>query len=278
MATALANIDKFLAGGFEKLQHTRSTAGRPYGTLPTAGQGAGMTQVDGANAANFTFPPSQTLQFPGDNTVRGAIMFAPDAAPTLDLVLADFAGAFVDTVQGTTVVDAQSIYNFYLLNPSNPSFPDLFLLLSQKATSKVAGEEGRGFNSLALPLCSVNYVGPGGWATGPNASLNTFNVTVNPVSVLPWGTPLTKATHGATEVSGFIFFSEEIPTFDTFHQNFATATYEPSQALNANEQVIGFDGAELGTPATLAVGFSTPDFTFTAQADGNVTTFLYEIA
>ncbi len=277
MATALTNIEQFLAGGFSNAQFILSTSGRPYGTIPTAGTGVGMAQVKGANAANFTFPPAQTLPFSGDDGVRGAILFPPDTPVTFDLTFADFTGSFVDSVQGTIQVDAQSIYDFFLLDPSDRTFPDIFLLLSQKATSKVAGEEGAGYNSLAFPLCSVSYQGPGAWATGPNASLNTFNVTVNRVSILPWGTPLTVVTHGTREVSGYLFFSEQVPTFDIFHQNNVVAVYAPSQGLNANEQVIGFDGAELGTPSTLAVGFSTPEFTFTPQTDGNITTFLYEI-
>jgi hypothetical protein len=278
MATALTNIDQFLAGGFSNVQFVKSTSGRPYDTAPAAGNGLGMVQVKGANAANFTFPPAQSLQFEGDDGVRGAIMFPPNAQPTFDLTFADFTGTFVDAVQGTTEVDAQSIYDFFLIDPSDRNFPDIFLLLTQKSTSKVAGEEGAGFNTLVFPLCSINYQGPGALATGANASLNTYNVTVNRVTILPWGTPLTIGTHGTTEVSAYMFFSEGVPTFDTFRQDNSVAIYAPSQSFNANEQVIAFDGSLLGTPSTLAVAYSSPNFTFTAQTSGNVTTFLYELA
>jgi hypothetical protein len=278
MATSLTNIDQFLTAGFERAQFVVSSSGLPYETIPTAGNGSGMSILYGANAANITLPSAEILQIPGDNGVRGAIQFASNALPTFDLTFADFKGTFLDKVQGTTEIDAQSIYDLFIIDPANRSFPDIFLLLTQRAVSTVAGEQGNGYNNVIFPLCTVGYTAPGAMQTGANASLHTFNVTVNRTTQLPWGTDLTAGTHGTTGASGFIFFSEAIPTFDVYRQDNSTTTYSPTQALNANEQVIGFDGAVGADPSTLATGVSSGDFTFTAQANNNLTTFLYEVA
>ncbi len=278
MATSLTNIDQWLQAGFERVQFVLSTNGRPYGALPAAGSVSGMSILKGANAANITLPAAEILQIPGDNGVRGAIQFAGNALPTFDLTFADFTGTFVDAVQGTTEVDGQSIYDFFLLDPANRAFADIFLLLTQRGVSTVSGEEGNGYANVIFPLCTVGYQGPGAMSTGANASLHTFNVTVNRASVLPWGTPLATGTHGTTQAGGFVFFSEKIPTFDIFRQNNSDTDFTPTQSLNANEQVIAWDGSAGGTPSTLSVGVTSGDVTFTAQTNENVTTALYEVA
>ena len=272
MATSLTNIAQVGAGGLERIQFVQSTSGRPYGTLPVADSGSGMTILEGANNVTMNFPSYETLSIPGDNSVDSAILFKPGTAPTMQIQFSRFIGGFIDTVQGTTVDDAQSIYNIYGIDPDDPAFPDIFLLLTGKAVSKDAGEEGGGYDNWIFPLCQAGYTGPNGMQTGPNARLHTFDLTINRVNILPWGEAF------SDYVSGYYFFSEAIPTFDIFRQNNSTATYTPTQTLNANDQVIGFDSAEGGAGATLATGVSSGAFTFTAQASNNVTTFLYEVA
>ena len=281
MATTLANISQWIGAGFARAQFVQSTAGRPYGpSLPTAGTGnGGMTILEGANAANLNLPAAEVTQISGDDGVRGAIQFPGNALPTFDLQFSDFKGTFVDTSQGTTEVDAQSVYDFFGLDPANRDFPDIFLLLTQRAVSTVAGSEGNGYSNIIFPLCTVSFTGPGNLQTGGNPNLFTFSVTVNRVSVLPWGTPLSTGTHGTTQFSGYMFFSQKIPTFEVFRQNNVLATYTPSQARDqTQDQAIAWDGAALGTPSTLAIGSSGADLTFTAQANNNVTTFLFEVA
>jgi hypothetical protein len=272
MASSLTNIAQVGAGGLERAQFVLSTSGRPYGTLPSAGSGAGMTILEGANNVTFNFPSYETLSIPGDNSVDSAILFKPGTAPTMQLQFARFNGSFNDTVQGVTVDDAQSIYNIYGIDPETPTFPDIFLLLTGKAVSKDSGSEGNGYDNWMFPLCQVGYTGPNGMQTGTNARLHTFDLTLNRVNILPWGESF------SDYVSGFYFFSEGIPTFDIFVQNNSDTSYTPTQTLNANEQVIGFDSAALGAGATLATSVSSGDFTFSAQTSGNVSTFLYEVA
>ena len=272
MATSLINIAEVGAGGLERIQYVLSTSGRPYGSLPSAGNGAGMTILSGANTVTMNFPSYETLSIPGDNSVDSAILFKPGTAPTMQIQFSRFIGGFTDVVQGTTVDDAQTIYNIYGIDPDDPAFPDIFLLLTGRAVSKDAGSEGNGYDNWMFPLCQVGYTGPNAMQTGTNARLHTFDLTINRVNILPWGESFSDS------VSGFYFFSEAIPTFDIYRQDNATATYTPTQTLNANEQVIGFDSAAAGAGATLATGVSSGAFTFTAQANNNVTTFLYEVA
>lgn len=278
MATSLTNIDQWLSGGFRRAQYVLSSSGRPYGTAPAADSGAGMSILQGAKTANISLPQPTILQIPGDDGVRGTIQFPGNELPSFDLVFSDFKGSFLDAVQGTTADDAQSIYDFFMLDPANRSFPDIFLMLTQRAPSTLAGEQGNGYATLVFPLCTLGFSGLPQLASGANAGEYTFTVTLNRVSILPWGEVLTTGAHGTDGASGFYFFSEEIPTFDVFRQNNSTATYTPTQDLNANDQVIAYDSALDGAGVALAITPSSGDFTFTAQTSGNLTTFLYEVA
>lgn len=277
MASTLTNIGQFVSGGFSRVQYTLSSSGLPYGTLAAAGSGQGMTIVEGAKAANPTLGNAEILQITGDNGVRAAIQFPSSALPTFDLTFADLTAAFLNALQGTTTDDAQSIYDFVLLDPEEPPAIDLFLLLTQKSVSTEAGSEGNGYLNIIFPLCTATLTGLPNMQTGANEGTFTFSVTVNRVSQLPWGEALSVASHGTTKVSGFIFFSEAIPTIDVFTQNGTDSSYTPTQTLNSNEQVIAWDDIA-GTTGTLAITPSSGDFTFTASTSGYGTLFLYEVA
>lgn len=284
MAATLLNIDKWISGGFTRVQWAVSSSGRPYDTsnAPSAGNGVGMTILYGATSANVNFPQAEILQVPGDDGVRGAIQFAGNQLPSFDLTFADLNLPFIDSVQGTTEIDLQSTFDLGLLDPANRSFPDVFLMFTRRAVSTVAGSEGNGYETLIMPLCTVGFQSMGQFQTGANAGQYTFNVTLNRVSKTPYGQTLSTGTHGTTAVSAFFMWSTQIPTFDVYIQDNSTTTYAPTQAMtvNGNDSAIAWDGTLAGTPATLAITVANNpvDFTFTAQTSGNVTTFLYEVA
>jgi len=277
MAASLTNVSQFITGGFERVQYALSSSGLPYGTAPSPDSGQGMTIVEGAKAANPTLGDAEVLQITGDNGVRGAIQFPSNSLPTFDLIFADLTAAFLNAVQGTTTDDAQSIYDFLLIDPEDAPVVDLFLMLTQKAVSTEAGSEGNGYFTVLFPLCTATLTGLPNMQTGANEGQFTWSVTVNRVSQLPWGESLSVASHGTTKASGFVFFSEAIPTIDIFTQNGTTATYTPTQTLNSNDQVIAWNDIA-GTTGTLSITPSTGDFTFTAGTSGEVTLFLYEVA
>lgn len=277
MASTLTNISQWLSGGARKFQYSVSSSGRPYdaGSL-TAGNNSGMTDVEGFSVAAVSFPEPRILNIEGDDTVRGSIIFPGNTLPSITLTFADFTMAFLDAIQGTTADDAQSVYDFGILDPNNLSFPDLFVMFTRRSPSTEAGSEGTGYESLVFPLCTGAFTGTGDFNTGDNAGEYGFQLTINRVSQLPWGETLTTANHGTTEASGFIFWSEQIPTFDVFIQNNSATSFTLTKTLASNQQAIAFDGAAGASAATLAVSISTNDLTFTAQTSGNITTALYE--
>ena len=66
MASTLTNINQWIGAGFARAQFVLSTGGRPYGSLPTAGNGnGGMTILQGASAANLNLPAAEVTQIPG---------------------------------------------------------------------------------------------------------------------------------------------------------------------------------------------------------------------
>ncbi len=277
MASTLTNISQWISGGATKLQYAISSSGRPYNASAlTAGNDSGMTDVDGFRIASFSFPEARTLQIEGDDGVRGSIIFAGNTTPTFTLAFSDLTMSFMNAVQGTTVDDAQSVYDIGILDPANLSFPDLFIMMTRRAPSTEAGEEGNGYETVVFPLCTGIFTGMGDFNTGDNAGEYSYQFTVNRVSQLPFGETLTTANHGTTEASGFIFWSQEIPTFDVFIQDNSTTAWTPNNTIAANSQVIAFDGASGASAATLAVTLSSGDITFTAQTSGNITTAMYE--
>lgn len=277
MASTLVNISQWITGGAKKLQYATSSSGRPYDSSSlTAGNGTGMADVEGFRTSAVSFPEPRILNVEGDDNFRGSIIFPGNTSPSFTLAFSDISTAFLDAVQGTTTDDAQSIYDVGILDPGSLSFPDLFIMMTRRAVSTEAGSEGNGYESVVFPLCTGAFTGAGDFQTGDNAGEYGFQITVNRVSQLPWGETLTTGNHGTAEASGFIFWSEQIPTFDVFIQNNVLTAYTLTNTLAANQQAIGFDGAAGASAATLAVGISVNDITFTAQTSGNITTAMYE--
>jgi hypothetical protein len=278
MASSLTNINQWIGGGFARASFALSTSGLPYGTVPTAGNFSAMTILEGANAANPSLGAARILNIEGDDSKRGAIQFPSGESPTFDLTFVDFKGGFLNAIQGTTTDDAQSIYDVFLVDPEDPPTIDIFLLLTQKATSTTPAKKGSGYFNMVFPFCTAVFTTPPQLATGPTAGTYVFNVSVpGRVDQFAWGETITTVNHGTTGASAYFFFSDEIPTMDVFTQNAVLTTYSPSQTLNANEQVIAWNDIT-GTTAPLTITPNAGNFDFAAQASGEVTLFIYEVA
>lgn len=279
MAATITNVGRWISGGFAEMQYAISTSGRPYNSATlTAGNIAGTTVLKGAKTANIQIPQADILQIPGDDGVRGVIQFPGNALPTFDLVFSDITTSFVNALQGTTVVDAQSIYEWTILDPANRSFPDIFLMMTRRAVSTEAGSEGNGYETIVFPLATVSFAGPSGFSTGANAGEYTFNVTINRVSIFPWGTPLSTATHGTTGASGFMFWSQYVPTFDVAIKDGTITDWTLTKTFAANAQALGWKTVS-GTTSTDAVtedAVGNQVDSVSAGASGNILTILYE--
>lgn len=281
MATTITNVGRWISGGFAEAQYSVSTSGRPYnsGTL-TAGNSSGMTLLAGAKTANVQIPQAEILQIPGDDGVRGVIQFPGNALPSFDMVFSDITTSFVNATQGTTAVDVQSIYEWLVLDPANRSFSDIFLMLSRRAVSTEAGSTGNGYETVIFPQSTVSFAGASGYSTGANAGEYTFNVTVNRTSILPWGTPLSVATHGTTAASGFLFWSQAVPTFDVAVKDGTITSWTLTKTYAANAQALGWKTVS-GTVTTDSVTVDTVSNqvdSVAAGSSGNLLTVLYEKA
>jgi hypothetical protein len=276
MASSLTNVSQWLNGGARIVQQVQSTSGLPYGTAPSAGSIAGMTDLPGIQTANINFNEAEVLEIPGDDGIRGIIVFPNESLPTIDFEFADFTGSFFDSAQGLTADDAQSTYDFYLLGSKGVTLTDQFLMLTRRAVSTEAGSEGNGYETVIFPLCTITSNGVGSFSTGANSSPYSYRAVANRVSQFPWGEALSTGSHGADNAVGFLFWSEQVPTFDVFTQNNSDTTATPTKTLASNDQVIAWDDVA-GTSSTLATTIDgSNDFSFTAQAENNVTVFLYE--
>jgi hypothetical protein len=279
MATTLTNVSQWISGGFAEAQYTRSSSGRPYNSATlTATNIVGTTVAKGAKVANVEIPEAEILQIAGDDGIRGVIQFPGNALPTFDLTLSDFSNALVNAVQGTMVVDVQSTYELTLIDPANRQFPDIFLMLTRRAVSTDPGMTGNGYETIIFPQATMSFAGAGGFETGANEGEYVFNVTVNRTSILPWGTPLTTGTHGSTAASGFIFWSQYVPTFDVAIKDGIITSWTLTKTYAANGQALTWKTVS-GTTTTDSV---TPDTAnnqvdgVAAGSSGNILTVLYE--
>lgn len=279
MGTTITNVGRWISGGFAEVQFAISTSGRPYNSATlTAGNIAGMTVVNGAKTANIQIPQAEILQIPGDDGVRGVLQFPGNALPTFDMVFSDLTTSFVNALQGTTAIDAQSIYEWLVLDPANRSFPDIFLMLTRRSYSTEAGATGNGYDTVLFPQSTVSFAGPSGYSTGANAGEFTFNVTVNRTSILPWGTPLATGTHGTTGASGFMFWSQEVPTFDVAIKDGTITSWTLTKTFASNAQALGWKTVS-GTTTTDSVTVDTVNNqvdSVAAGSSGNLLTVLYE--
>lgn len=281
MATTITNVSRWIAGGLAEAQYAISSSGRPYnsGTL-TAGNIAGMTVLKGAKTANVQIPQPEILQIVGDNGVRGVLQFPGNALPSFDMVFSDLTTSFVNSMQGTIAVDVQSIYEWLIVDPANRSFPDIFLMLSRRSVSTEAGSTGNGYDTIVFPQATVSFAGSSGYSSGANAAEFTFNVTVNRTSMLPWGTPLSVATHGTTEAAGFMFWSQNIPTFDVAIKDGTITSWTLTKTYASNAQALGWKTVS-GTTSTDSVTVDSVNNqvdSVSAGVSGNLLTVLYEKA
>lgn len=279
MASTLLNINRWISGGFQEAQYAVSSSGKPYNSASlTAGNSSGTTVLKGAKAANIQIPNADLLQIPGDDGVRGVIQFPGNALPTFDLVFSDLTTAFVNAIQGTIAVDVQSIYEWLIADPANRTFPDIFLMLSRRAVSTKAGSAGNGYETIVFPMATVSFAGANGFQTGANPGEYTFNVAINRTSILPWGTALSTGVHGTTEASGFLFFSQKVPTFDIGIKNAAKTSWVLTKTYASNAQVITYKTVSGVTSADTATADTANNEVdgVAAGASGDILTMLYE--
>lgn len=272
MATSLTNISNWGAGGFDRAQFVLSASGLLKMSDLSVNNGRGMTVINEVKAANWQFGEDVTISLEGDDGVFGKITFEGDTLPKFDLTVSELAVAMVNSIQGTTIVDVQSIYDFLAIGPEARDYTDQFLMLTRRAIATETGSEASGYESVIFPLCTLSYRGTG--YAYQQAGEYTFSVTVNPVTQTPWGIDLDGSVTGKEKVAGFMFFSEAPPTFDVFKEDGVATTYTLTQTIAANSQLIGFDNAG----ATNSLGLTSNDATFTAGASGDRLTILYEVA
>lgn len=279
MATTLTNVSRMISGGFSEVQYQTSASGKPYNSATLdATEIQGTTVLKGAKTANIQIPPAEILQIQGDNGVRGVIQFPGNALPTFDLVFSDLTMAFANEAQGTITVDAQSKYDLLILDPASRTFPDLFLMLTRRAVSTEAGMTGNGYETILFPMATISFAGVNGYQTGANPGEYVFNVTVNRTSVLPWGTALATGTHGTTEASGFIFFSQAVPTFDVAKKDGIITSWTLTKTYASNAQVITYktvSGVTSADSATADTANNQVDGV-AAGSSGDILTIFYE--
>lgn len=277
MATSFTNISTWGAGGFSLIQQIRSTSGLPYDSnnAPAQGASVNMADLDGAVELELDFGEAEVIELDADNGVIGAIVLPNENLPRVRMGWRQFQGSFMNDIEGLTAEDAQSTYNLYHIGAKGVTLTDQFMMFHRPGPSLEAGEEGNGFETLILPLLQLTFDGFDNWGTGNTKSLYTVSGTVNRVTQFPWGSSLVEGTHGTTKVAGWLMWSQHIPTFQVYKDDGAATTVTNGKTLAENNQVIAWSDIT-GSPATLATGLSSNNFTITAQSADELHLFMSE--
>ena len=270
MAATLVNISNWIGAGANHAQYVLSQSGKPKSSDLANDSSRGMTQLKGIETANWQLAASSVVSIPGDDGVLGQISFPGTELPSFEMTLSELPVAFINAIQGTSTVDVQTTYDFLALDPKDADDVDMFIMLSRKSLSTESGSEGSGYETVIFPLCTVSFQGTNYANQSPGAF--NFTVTVNRVSQLPWGLDLGSSVTGKEQVSGFMFWSEQIPTFGVYKEDGVETSFTLSNTIASNSQLIGFDNVG----ATNALGLSTNDATFSVGSAGDILTVLYE--
>lgn len=276
---ALDNITAFFAGGFERAQAGAiDSNGYFIGSAITLANGAnsGMLQLQGANSADVPTAGQRVIQPEGDDGVVGRIKLPGINEIAFPLNLKVFDATFAALVQGTKAyaVEEWTMVDF---DPYQPTYPTLCMLFTRKASSKVSGSPGSGYENLLLFACKASFSGAGGLQSGANDATYSFDVTVDRSTKTPWGDTLSIANDGTTQSSGKLFWSENRVSMHAFKGNASltnfAVTYTPSSAvLNTKNLVF-----KNGTKQTTGVTISGKTFTFgAAPANGDNVVVVYE--
>lgn len=209
MAITLTNIHTFFAGGFDRIHWWIPAAGYFAGTTGTIGVGldVGMGKLQGAFSASVPSPAARRIRPEGDDGVLGEIALPPAELLSFELQMHASDMLFAKTVQGTKIFSL-GYWDLVDVDPDSPTFQNMGLILTRKASSLATAETGAGFEHMIIPLCQVTFGGPGEFRTGENEATYTYSVTLQKAGQYPWGTAYTAANEGTTLSDAKMLFTQ----------------------------------------------------------------------
>lgn len=166
-------------------------------SAPANGSGSGMLNILGIQQAPFAVQEGEAVPVPGDDGVLGQFLLEPDALPEFVVNFGAFDLHQDALMQGTLVESFGQGY-IGVMQPVNPVYPDVCLIIQGLAKSKDSGSDGASaYDIYIFPVCTIQPLGRE-TAEGRAAGTNRWKVTPNIASKKPWGVTITDAVNGTS--------------------------------------------------------------------------------
>lgn len=223
---ALINIKEFTSAGFDQAQIALlDSNGFPAGIAGSVSNGstAYMQRFAGAKTAEVQIPETAVVSVTGDDGVLSTFQFQSNEPRRFEMTVGEMQFAVQSAIQGSSIYQVGTYYDMAAFDVKDPSFFDAVLLLTSQARSVVSGSKGAGYYHMLLPLAQLMYRGSN--RTEQEAMTHTYSVIMNQADKLPWGTPVNSDSFGKDAASGFLWFSQNRVTLNTYRYNGSDTTY-----------------------------------------------------
>src|SRR3990167_224688 len=171
------------------------------------GSSEGMRQILGIKTANPGPVEPEAVDITGDDTVLGAIDFGPNASPQFTMEVAAFDLDTQSKLQ-STLVETLGDVRLSPLQPANPEYVDIMLIIQGKSKSKDTATDGtKSWMGYFIPVASAVPLGRAEFNERTPAA-DRFKVTVQTASRKPWGVTILDAVMGTTGAPMLAFTSD----------------------------------------------------------------------
>lgn len=220
------NIRELITAGFDQMQiAVLDSNGWPAGIAGSvsAGNVASMRRFGGVKTANVQIPEIPIVSVTGDDGLLGTFQFASNEPRQFDLDTGELDLNILNASQGTSIYQIASYYDTVLFDPQSPSFIDALCIFTSQSQSIESGQRGSGYFHLVLPHVQFRFRGN----ERKEQEAGTFNwqATINFADKFPWGTAFATDNVGKLAASGFLFFSKNRMTLDTYRMTGSDTTY-----------------------------------------------------
>ena len=169
------------------------------GTAPAAGDqnGAAMGHFLGIQRTSPGPVEPENVPVDGDDTSLGALSFGPDEVPSFLVELGVFDLETQAILQSTLTTIIGEI-TIGVLQPINPEYPDMFLIIQAKAKKKDAGVEGaKAWMGYIIPRAEAVPLGRETFEHR-TAATDRYKVTAQIAEMMPTGVTILEAVFGTT--------------------------------------------------------------------------------
>jgi hypothetical protein len=259
------NLKEYIAAGFDQgwymLLDSGGVVAGASGSVSAGAAGEAAARMKGVQTADLNIPEPETVDIPGDDIVQGQFIFAPGSLPsfTMETGVVDLTTG--SRYQGTLVHDVGDL-SYAIIQPNDPVYADVALLLTRRNKSKASGSDGvGGYEHCIIPRCNLVWLGAFPLA-GRQGAVNRFRVSVTTTDQpFATGVTMTNAVNGTSGGAIIIATSENPMTWHRFTADGVTTVFGPvgetPASSNLNKSHVYLDGIRQSSGVTISTANKT---------------------